>query len=125
MLAFILSRIFQAIPVMLTVAFISFAIFNWIGDPVSIMLGQDFTEAQRAALVADLGLDRNFFIQFLSFVGNAMQGEFGLSYRLSRPVSALIAERAPATLELAFCAAAGRTGRIRPGWRYRRSSGIG
>ena len=106
MFAFILSRIFQAIPVMLTVAFISFAIFNWIGDPVAIMLGQDFTEAQRAALVADLGLDRNFFVQFLSFVGNAIQGEFGLSYRLSRPVSALIAERAPATLELAFCAAA-------------------
>ena len=91
---------------MLTVAFMSFAIFNWIGDPVAIMLGQDFTEAQRAALVADLGLDRNFFVQFMSFVGNAIQGEFGLSYRLSRPVSALIAERAPATLELAFCAAA-------------------
>ncbi len=105
MFAFVLSRIFQAIPVMLVVAFISFAIFNWIGDPVAIMLGQDFTEEQRQTLIRDLGLDRSFFFQFLSFVGNVVQGDFGISYRLSRPVASLIAERAPATLELAFCAA--------------------
>jgi len=106
MLAFILSRILQALPVMLAVALISFAMFAYVGDPVAIMLGQDFTEAQRAQLVADLGLDRPFFVQFAKFVVNAAQGEFGLSYRLSRPVAELIAERAPATLELAFCAAA-------------------
>jgi peptide/nickel transport system permease protein len=104
--AFIISRILQAVPVMLAVALISFAMFAYVGDPISIMLGQDFTEAQRQALVADLGLDQPFFVQFAKFVGNAVQGEFGLSYRLSRPVAELIAERAPATLELAFCAAA-------------------
>jgi peptide/nickel transport system permease protein len=103
--AFILSRLLQAIPVLLAVALISFAMFAYVGDPVSIMLGQDFTEAQRAALVHDLGLDQPFFVQFAKFVANAAQGEFGLSYRLSRPVSELIAERAPATLELAFVAA--------------------
>jgi peptide/nickel transport system permease protein len=103
--AFILSRLLQAIPVLLAVALISFAMFAYVGDPVSIMLGQDFTEAQRAALVHDLGLDQPFFVQFAKFVVNAAQGEFGLSYRLSRPVSELIAERAPATLELAFVAA--------------------
>jgi peptide/nickel transport system permease protein len=106
MLAFILSRILQALPVMLTVALISFAMFAYVGDPVAIMLGQDFTEAQRDALVRELGLDQPFFVQFAKFVVNAAQGEFGLSYRLSRPVAELIAERAPATLELAFCAAA-------------------
>ncbi len=106
MIAFIISRILQALPVMLVVALISFAMFAYVGDPVSIMLGQDYTEAQRAALVAELGLDQPFFVQFARFVGNALQGEFGLSYRLSRPVAQLIAERAPATLELAFCAAA-------------------
>lgn len=90
---------------MLVVSFISFAMFAFVGDPVSIMLGQDFTEAQRQALVRDLGLDKPFFVQFVTFLGNAVQGEFGLSYRLSRPVAELIAERAPATLELAFCAA--------------------
>ena len=106
MFAFIVSRILQALPVMLTVALISFAMFAYVGDPVSIMLGQDFTEAQRQALIRDLGLDQPFFVQFARFVMNAAQGEFGLSYRLSRPVAELIAERAPATLELAFCAAA-------------------
>ncbi|UFN50933.1 ABC transporter permease [Roseomonas sp. OT10] len=103
--AFILSRILQAIPVMLAVALISFAMFSYVGDPVAIMLGQDYTPAQRDALVASLGLDQPFFVQFAKFVGNALRGEFGLSYRLSRPVADLIAERAPATLELAFVAA--------------------
>lgn len=106
MFAFVVSRILQAVPVMLVVALLSFAMFAYVGDPVAIMLGQDFTEAQRAALVAELGLDQPFFVQFAKFVANAAQGEFGLSYRLSRPVAELIAERAPATLELAFCAAA-------------------
>ena len=105
MIAFILSRLLQAIPVMLVVALISFALFAYVGDPVSIMLGQDFTEAQRTALIHDLGLDQPFFVQFARFIGHAAQGEFGLSYRLSRPVAELIGDRAPATLELAFCAA--------------------
>ncbi len=103
--AFIISRVLQALPVMLAVALISFAMFAYVGDPVAIMLGQDYTQAQRDALIRDLGLDQPFFVQFGKFVWNAMQGEFGLSYRLSRPVMDLIAERAPATLELALTAA--------------------
>ncbi|MFN3447518.1 MAG: ABC transporter permease [Roseococcus sp.] len=105
MFAFIVSRLLQALPVMFTVSLISFAMFAYVGDPVAIMLGQDFTEAQRQQLIRDLGLDQPFFVQFATFLGNAVQGEFGLSYRLSRPVAELIAERAPATLELAFTAA--------------------
>jgi peptide/nickel transport system permease protein len=105
MFSFIVSRILQALPVMFVVSLISFAMFAYVGDPVAIMLGQDFTEAQREALVRDLGLDQPFFVQFATFLGNAVQGEFGLSYRLSRPVAELIAERAPATLELAMTAA--------------------
>jgi len=106
MFAFIVSRLLQAIPVMLAVTLIAFSMFAYVGDPVTIMLGQDFTEAQRAALVHDLGLDQPFFIQYFRFLGNALSGEFGLSYRLSRPVAALIAERLPATLELSLTAAA-------------------
>jgi peptide/nickel transport system permease protein len=105
MFAFIVSRLFQALPVMFTVSLISFAMFAYVGDPVAIMLGQDYTEAQRQALIRDLGLDQPFFVQFFAFLGNAIQGEFGLSYRLARPVSDLILERAPATLELSFTAA--------------------
>jgi peptide/nickel transport system permease protein len=105
MFAFIVSRLLQAIPVMLTVSLISFSMFAYVGDPIAIMLGQDYTEAQREMLVRELGLDRPFYVQFIAFLQNAIQGEFGLSYRLARPVSDLIAERLPATLELSFTAA--------------------
>ncbi|WP_119352990.1 ABC transporter permease [Azohydromonas sediminis] len=105
MLAFILRRLVQAIVVMLTVAFIAFMLFQYVGDPVTNLLGQDATPEQRERLRADLGLDQPFPVQFARFVGNAVQGEFGLSLRQGRKVSALIVERFPATIELAFAAA--------------------
>jgi peptide/nickel transport system permease protein len=104
MLAFILRRLLQAVIVMLTVAFIAFMLFQYVGDPVNSMLGQDATPEQRDALRADLGLDQPFPVQFARFIGNAVQGDFGLSLRQGRQVSALIAERLPATLELAVTA---------------------
>jgi len=105
MLAFVLRRLLQAVIVMLTVAFVSFMMFQYVGDPVSNMLGQDATPEQRAQLREDLGLEAPFPIQFARFIGNAVQGEFGLSLRQGRKVSSLIAERFPATLELALVAA--------------------
>ena len=105
MIAFVIRRLLQSVLVMLTVAFISFALFRYIGDPVLIMLGQDFTQAQYDTLVSELGLDQPFYIQFAKFILAALQGEFGISYRLARPVAALIMERLPATLELSLVAA--------------------
>jgi peptide/nickel transport system permease protein len=105
MLVFILRRLAQAVIVMLTVAFLAFMLFQYVGDPVTNLLGQDATQEQREQLRRDLGLDQPFPVQFAKFVGNAVQGEFGLSLRQGRKVSALIAERFPATLELAMCAA--------------------
>ena len=105
MLAFILRRLLQAVIVMLTVAFIAFMLFQYVGDPVTSLLGQDATQEQRDQLRQDLGLDEPFPVQFGRFVGNAAQGEFGLSLRQGRKVSALIAERFPATMELALAAA--------------------
>jgi peptide/nickel transport system permease protein len=105
MIAFVLSRVLQAVPVLLVVAVLSFVMFAYVGDPVAIMLGQDYTPAQREALIQDLGLDQPLHVQFASFLWKAAQGEFGISYRLSRPVGQLILERAPATLELAIVAA--------------------
>ncbi len=87
------------------VGFIAFAMFAFVGDPVTIMLGQDYTEAQRVAMIHRLGLDQPFFVQYAKFMWAAAHGEFGVSYRLARPVLDLIAERLPATLELAFTAA--------------------
>jgi peptide/nickel transport system permease protein len=105
MLAFIIRRLAQAIIVMLTVAFIAFLLFQYVGDPVNNLLGQDATPAQRAQLRADLGLDKPFPVQFAHFVANAAEGEFGLSLRQGRKVSSLIVERLPATLELAAVSA--------------------
>jgi peptide/nickel transport system permease protein len=105
MLAFVLRRLIQAVMVMLTVGFVAFLLFQYVGDPVTFMLGQDATPEERTRLRADLGLDQPFFVQFGRFVGNAVQGDFGLSLRQGRKVSTLIKERAPATLELSFAAA--------------------
>ncbi len=106
MLAFILRRLLQACLVLLSVGFIAFMLFQYVGDPVLNMLGQDATQEQKERLRADLGLDQPFVVQFAAFVGNAVQGDFGLSLRQGRKVSELIAERLPATLELSLLAAA-------------------
>ncbi len=104
MIAFILVRIVQAVPVVLIVGLIAYAMFAYVGDPVTIMLGQDYTAAQKAALIHQFGLDQPFYMQYARYIWHALHGEFGVSYRLARPVSTLLAERLPATLELAFTA---------------------
>jgi peptide/nickel transport system permease protein len=105
MIAFILRRLLQAIAVMLVVGFIAFSLFQFVGDPVLAMVGQDATPEEIKSLRQDLGLDKPFYIQFAKFVENAVQGEFGLSYKQGRKVSTLFKERLPATLELSFSAA--------------------
>ena len=105
MFAFVLRRILQGILVMLVVGFIAFSLFNFVGDPVSQMLPPEATQADRDQMRQMLGLDRPFYAQFATFIANAVRGDFGISLRLGRPVSALLAERLPATLELAFTAA--------------------
>ncbi|MGR2740830.1 ABC transporter permease [Billgrantia sp. Q4P2] len=105
MLAFLIQRVLQAIFVMFVVALISFSLFHYVGDPVLNMLGQEATEADRAALRAQLGLDQPVVVQFWNFIVNAAQFEFGISYRSARPVTDLILERLPATLELAVISA--------------------
>jgi peptide/nickel transport system permease protein len=105
MFAFILRRLAQAVIVMVSVALIAFMLFQYVGDPVVFLLGQDATAEQIRELRADLGLDQPFVVQFWHFLANAVQGEFGLSLRQGAKVSRLIAERFPATLELALVAA--------------------
>ncbi len=105
MIGFIFKRLLQSVIVMLTVALIAFALFRYVGDPINNMVGQDTTQEERAALKERLGLDDPFLVQFGRFAKNAAQGEFGISYQHRRPVSDLIAERAPATLELSLLSA--------------------
>ncbi len=104
MFAFIVRRLAQAALVMTTVALISFMLFQYVGDPVVFLLGQDATQEQIRELRQALGLDQPFVVQFWDFLVNAAQGEFGFSLRQGTQVSALIAERFPATLELALVA---------------------
>ncbi len=105
MFAFILRRLAQAVVVMVSVALIAFMLFQYVGDPVVFLLGQDATPQQIRELRTDLGLDQPFFVQFWHFLVNAAQGEFGLSLRQGAKVSRLIGERLPATLELSLVAA--------------------
>jgi peptide/nickel transport system permease protein len=105
MLAFVLRRLFQALIVMVAVAFIAFLLFQYVGDPVVFMLGQNASPDQIRQLRSDLGLDQPFVVQFWHFLVNAAQGEFGLSLRQGAKVSRLIGERFPATLELSLVAA--------------------
>ncbi|MFM7571357.1 MAG: ABC transporter permease [Betaproteobacteria bacterium] len=106
MLAFILRRLLQALAVMGFVALVAFALFRYVGDPVLSMLGQDATPEQRVQVTQALGLDQPFYVQFGHFVAYAIQGEFGVSLRQGQKVSSLLAEKLPATLELALTAAA-------------------
>jgi len=102
MFLFISQRIFQSLLVMIAVAFVAFSLFSYVGDPINNMVGQDTSLEDRAALREQLGLNDAFLVQFGRFVKDAAQGDFGNSYRHRRPVSELIAERLPATLELAL-----------------------
>jgi peptide/nickel transport system permease protein len=105
MLAFVLRRVAQALLVMLAVGLIAFSLFRFTGDPVLFMLGQDATPEDRARITKQLGLDQPFYVQYARFVENALHGNFGLSLRLAQPVSKLIGDRLPATLELSAVAA--------------------
>jgi peptide/nickel transport system permease protein len=105
MLAFILRRLLQSLAVMLTVALLAFTMFRFVGDPVNQIVSLDTPADQVAQIRASLGLDDPVIIQFLRYIFNAARLEFGVSYQFRLPVTALLADRAPATLELALFSA--------------------
>ena len=105
MIAFTIRRLLQSMVVMLVVALIAFLMFRFVGDPVNQMVGIETTPEQREALRQRLGLNDPIFMQFLRFVGAAVQGDFGISYQFKRSVAELLAERLPATLELSLTSA--------------------
>ncbi|KPA20687.1 Glutathione transport system permease protein GsiC [Shimia sp. SK013] len=101
MLTFVIRRVFQSALVLLIVGLVAFSMFRFVGDPIDNMLGQERTDADIARLRTDLGLDQPFPVQYVKFLKGAAEGNFGVSYRQGRPVSTILVERAPATLELA------------------------
>lgn len=105
MLIFLLKRLGQLLLVMLVICFIAFLIQNQFGDPVSQMTGMMTSSAERARLRHSLGLDDPFFVQYLRYLGNALHGDFGVSYFFKRPTAAIILEKLPATFELVLTSA--------------------
>ncbi|HEY1247326.1 MAG TPA: ABC transporter permease [Hyphomicrobiaceae bacterium] len=105
MLAFAIRRFIEALMVMLAVALLAFVLFRYVGDPVSQMAGQDTSLEDRIRLRQELGLDDPVFVQFAHFTASAVQLDFGISYQMKQPVLSLLADRFPATIELALAAA--------------------
>lgn len=106
MIRFAAQRLLQAALVMLAVGLISFALFNFVGDPVNNMVGEATSAAEREEMRQRVGLDQPVVVQFYRFVANALRGEFGVSYRAGQAVGSMIWQRLPATLELSLIAAA-------------------
>lgn len=97
-------RLLQAILVMVAVTAIAFIMFRFVGDPVATMVREGASQAEKDALRVALGLDRPLFVQFLEFVGRALHGDLGTSFRYQEPVVSLLLTRLPATLELVVVA---------------------
>jgi len=104
MLVFIIKRLANAAMVMLAVALLAFMIFRFAGDPVELMANEQMSQIDRDALRERLGLNDGFITQYARFVSDAVQGNFGISYRNGQEVLGLIAESFPATMELVIVA---------------------
>jgi len=104
MIAYIIRRLLQGIIVLLGVSFICFVIFQFVGDPTLALAGKYATQEQIQEVRHSLGLDKPFYVQYLIFIKNAVQGEFGNSYIQEMPALDLILAKFPATAELAVVA---------------------
>ena len=105
MLRFLARRLLLAIPVLLGVATLVFALLHLVpGDPVQAMLGDAASPQSVAELRGRLGLDRPLHIQYAAFLAGAARGNLGVSLRTNEPVTTAIAARLPATVELALAA---------------------
>ncbi len=105
MLAFIVRRLGSALVVLIFVGLLAFVLFRYVGDPVNQMVGIDTSIEDRDRLRAALGLNDPVFVQALRFLGKAASFDFGISYQFKRPVSELLLDRLPATLELSLVSA--------------------
>jgi ABC-type dipeptide/oligopeptide/nickel transport system permease component len=102
MLSYITQRLFQAIPVLVGISLLTFAMLHLVpGDPVEIFAGDKPLTPERAAEIRhQLGLDRPLLVQYLDYAGNALRGNLGVGLRSQRPVVDSIREALPSTLEL-------------------------
>ncbi|MEW6524255.1 MAG: nickel ABC transporter permease [Bacillota bacterium] len=108
MARYLVRRLLALVPVLLGITLVTFLLVQVIpGDPLQMYLdpkGQELDAQTRAAIMAKWGLDRPIHLQYLRFLGNAVRGDLGYSYRFNRPVTITVFERIPATAMLAFSA---------------------
>ncbi|OZI41651.1 ABC transporter permease [Bordetella genomosp. 4] len=104
MLATIIRRLLQTLIVLLVMSALVFTGIYLVGDPISMLASPEATDVQREAIRVSLGLDKPLWMQYLVFIGHAVQGNFGNSFLTGEPAMRLILERMPATLELACVA---------------------
>ena len=104
MITWIVRRFLQAIFVVLAMTLIVFIGVHVIGNPVDILISPEADQAERARIIANLGLDLPLWQQYLHFLGGALKGDLGRSFVFNEPALKLIAQRMPATLELAVTA---------------------
>jgi peptide/nickel transport system permease protein len=104
MLTWLIRRLIQASFVVLAMTVIVFVGVHVIGNPVDILISPEADQAERARIIADLGLDQPLWRQYLVFLDGALHGDLGRSFVFNEPALKLIAERMPATLELAVTA---------------------
>jgi ABC-type dipeptide/oligopeptide/nickel transport system permease component len=104
MLTYIVRRVVQGVIVLLAVSLICFLIFQFMGDPVVTMAGRYATFEEQQMVRKAFGLDQPLYVQYVRFLANALQGNFGKSYVSRVPALGLIFERFPATFELALTA---------------------
>ena len=104
MLAFILRRTIQSVAVLFVMSLLVFCMINLVGDPVDMLVNPESLPDEIERVRRDFGLDQPVYIQYWQFLKGALSGDLGKSYVFGRPALALMAERFPATLELAFCA---------------------
>ncbi|OON83207.1 peptide ABC transporter permease [Klebsiella pneumoniae] len=104
MLMFIFRRILQLIPVLVGVVFVVFLIMQMVpGDPALLIAGEGASKETVEQIRHQLGLDKPFIMQYFSYIGNILQGDFGVSIRSNRPVLDEVLIRLPITIELALC----------------------
>ncbi|MDC1184772.1 ABC transporter permease [Alphaproteobacteria bacterium] len=104
MLFFIIRRVMQSIVVLFIMSLVVFTMINLVGDPVDMLVNPESLPDEIERVRSDFGLDQPAHIQYLRFLQGALSGDLGNSFIFGRPALALIAERFPATLELATCA---------------------
>lgn len=102
MKSFLIRRLLQLIPVLLIMTFVVFSLVFIAGDPVILMLPEEATQADVERVQESLGLNEPFYVQYFIFLTNALQGDFGESYRYNQDAMSIVLERLPATFELAF-----------------------